>query len=581
MIFIKKRRITALFNHQSFILSLVGGMLFNACTNKQNKDGTSDKGTNEKPDILLIMADDMGFSDIGCYGGEINTPNIDDLAMNGVRFSQFYNSARCCPTRASLLTGLYPHQTGIGHMTIDSGHESYRGNLNNNCVTLAEVLKQAGYNTYMSGKWHVTRDIGFWNGDEELKTTRNWPLQRGFDRFFGTIMSIRSFFNPISLVRDNNPIEPETEEFYYTNEISDNAIRYIQEHLEQLPDKPFFCYVAYTAPHWPLHAPEEDILKYHGKFDAGWDKLRTERMKRMQDMGLIDETWSLTERDPEVPAWKDATDKEWQLRRMEVYAAMIDRMDTGIGKIIDKLKDAGRYENTLIIFLSDNGGCAEEVSKDWTGVFIPEKTRDGKKVILGNEHRDVMPGPEESFQSYGIPWANVSNTPFRLYKHYVHEGGIATPLIIHWPSVIKSKYQWIQTPGHVIDIMPTIIDAASAGYPKKFNGNEIIPMEGISLLRIINDEPIEKRTLFFEHEGNCAIREGKWKLVKQHGMDWELFDMETDRSETNDLSIHHPDIVSELRQKYESWTKRAGVLPWPIQRVEEYGPFTDINKKTT
>ncbi len=544
-----------LFDQFSFPSFLIILLMFISCQEPQ-------KESQKRPNILLIMADDMGYSDIGAYGGEISTPNIDKLANNGVKFSQFYNGARCCPTRASLLTGLYAHQVGVGHMVKDRGIDAYRGSLNRQCVTIAEVLKEADYNTYMSGKWHLTGDIGYWSGEESLNKTENWPIQRGFDKFFGTLMSIRSYFDPPSLTRDNTPINPENDDFYYTDEISDNAVDYIQTHIDEDKSKPFFCYVAYTSPHWPLHALDEDIKKYDGVYDIGWDSLRTQRFNRMREMGILAPDWKLSDKDSAVMDWDQVENKEWQTRRMEVYAAMIDRMDQGIGRIISTLEDNNQLDNTLIIFLADNGGCAEEISMHWQGKFIPEKTRDGREVLLGNERTDVFPGPETSFQSYGLQWANVSNTPFRLYKHWVHEGGISTPMILHWPDYIDQKNQWVNTPSHLIDIMATCVDAAKTSYPDSYKGNSIIPVEGKSLLPLINGDKLEERPIFFEHEGNCAVRQGKWKLVKQYGGEWELYNMLVDRSETRNLAVEFPETVTALKARYEEWSDKVGVEDW-------------------
>ncbi|MBA7655311.1 Arylsulfatase [subsurface metagenome] len=302
-------------------------------------------GGPKRPNIILIMADDMGYSDIGCYGGEIHTPNLDGLAAGGVRFTQFYNTARCCPTRAALMTGLYQHQAGVGHMMSDRGYDAYRGDLNNRCVTIAEVLKQAGYSTYMSGKWHVTKHT------RPYGPKHNWPCQRGFDRFFGTIHGAGSFYDPCSLTRDNTQIPPGNDDFYYTNAISDNATGFIREHDS---DNPFFMYVAFTAPHWPMHALPQDIAKYKGRYAQGWDALRAERHKRMIEMGIVKSKWEITPRDSAVPPWEQAEDKLWFQRRMEVYAAMVDCLDQGVGRIISALRRTGKFENTLIFFLADN-----------------------------------------------------------------------------------------------------------------------------------------------------------------------------------------------------------------------------------
>ncbi|MDA2928934.1 arylsulfatase [Acidobacteria bacterium AH-259-O06] len=505
----------------------------------------------------------MGYSDIGCYGGEIRTPNLDSLAAAGLRFTQFYNMARCCPTRASLITGLYPHQAGIGHMMTDRGLEGYRGDLNDRCVTLAEVLKQAGYSTYMSGKWHVTRQVGYWSGDDQLTSKHNWPRQRGFDSFYGTIHGAGSYYDPITLTRDNTPIEPETENYYYTDAISDKAVRFISDHSGTKPNQPFFCYVSYTAPHWPLHALQEDIARYKGKYDRGWDWLRTDRQQRMIEMGIVDAKWQLTPRDQRASAWEDTEDKEWQSRRMEVYAAQVERMDQGIGRIVQALGQAGQLDNTLILFLSDNGGCAEELRSRGKGLHIARRTRDNRPVRVGNDS-SVMPGPEDTYQSYGLPWANASNTPFRRYKHWVHEGGIATPFIVHWPGRIKTQGELREQAGHLIDIMPTCVEVAGAEYPSQYKSQKILPAEGKSLVSVFENESIEREAIYFEHEGNRAMRVEQWKLVaKGSEGPWELYDLEEDRTEMNDLAQKHPEQAKKMAEMWDQWARRAQVLPWP------------------
>ncbi len=513
------------------------------------------------PNIILIMADDMGFSDIGSYGGEINTPNLDFLADNGIKFSQFYNGARSCPTRASLLTGLYAHQTGMGGMTHDSGHDSYRGDINYNCVTIAEALRNSGYRTYMSGKWHLTKHEGYWSGSE-YTSLHNWPLQRGFDRFFGTIIGAGSFFDPITLVKGNEPVKDLPDEFYYTDAINDHAVDFILDHARSEKDKPFFAYVSHVAPHWPLHALEEDIDKYSGHYDKGWDQIRDERLNRMISSGLFDGNTILTPRDERVPAWEDEEHKEWMLRAMEVYAAQIDNMDQGIGRIIETLRETDMLDNTLIVFLSDNGGCAEILSEGWGDhLFFPDRTRDGRQVQIGND-TDILPGGEETYQSYGIGWANVSNTPFYLYKHFIHEGGVASPFIMYWPDGIEASTEWVRYPSHIIDIMPTFLEVSKGSYPERFNDHDILPLEGRSLIRYIEEDRTDREdAIFWEHGGNRAVRDGKWKLVQRRGGDWELYDMLADRTETNDLSGLMPDKVAELEHKYQQWADRVGVLP--------------------
>lgn len=493
-----------------------------------------------KPNILLIMADDMGYSDLGCYGSDIKTPNIDRLANEGLRYTQFYNAARCCPTRASLLTGLYPHQAGMGEMVVldsaDSEKGAYQGYLNNECVTLAEVLKSAGYTTLMSGKWHVG----------EFRHV--WPVDRGFDRYWGLISGAANYFNvtqtknhqPIrTMAEDGNEIPLPTEDFYMTDAITENAIKMLEENSDKL----FFQYVAYTAPHWPLHALPEDIEKYKGKFQDGWDALREKRYQKMIEMGIISKEWLLSPRDEGAMDWDSVSDKELMDLKMAIYAAQIDRMDQGIGQILKTLEDQGRLDNTLVLFLSDNGACAE------TGP-------------LGNDFwgNGITPGGEESYQSYGRSWANASNTPFRYHKHWVHEGGISTPLIIRWPEVIKKGGKIEEQSGHIIDIMATLVDISSAEYPSTYNGNQIQPMEGKSLLPVIKGQTGDPHDyLYWEHEQNKAVRHGKWKLVAEAGKDWELYNIEKDRSELNNLTSQYPIIVMELKNAWKEWADKVGV----------------------
>ena len=514
----------------------------------------------ERPNILLIMNDDMGYSDIGCYGGEVQTPNLDRLAADGVRFTQFYNTARCCPTRASILTGLHPHQASVGHMVGDLDEDGYRGDLNNRCVTIAEALGSAGYSTYMSGKWHVTRHT------DADGPKHSWPRQRGFDRFFGIITGAANYYQPLTLTLENDPVDLETlpADFFLTDAISDCAVDYLNEHAGR--EEPFFLYAAYTAPHWPLHAHEDDIAKYAGRFDAGWDQLREERLERMRDLGLLDRAWPLTPRDPSQPSWIEAEDKAWQARRMEVYAAQIDRMDQGIGRILNTLEVNGQLQNTLILFLADNGACAEEIDfASWAerGGFLAgtTHTRKGEPVRFNNEP-DIMPGAEDTYQSYGVPWANLSNTPFREYKHWVHEGGIATPLIAHWPAGIDAHDVLRHQPGQLTDIMATCLDVAATAYPETFGGNAIAPLEGTSLAPLFNGHENGKEALVWEHEGNRAVRKGNWKLVCKYPSDWELYDIVANRTETDNVAGKYPEVVAELEAIYDAWAARCDVKPW-------------------
>lgn len=544
----------------------------------------------KRPNIIVILSDDIGFSDIGCYGGEISTPNLDQLAAHGLRFTQFYNTARCCPTRASLLTGVYPHQAGVGWMTQDRGYEGYRGDLNRQTVTIAEVLGRAGYRNYAVGKWHVTKGVSP-DGPKD-----NWPLQRGFHRYYGTIQGAGSYFDPSALVRENTMItafiDPEykPERYYYTDAISDHAVRFIREHARDFPGRPFFMYVAYTAAHWPLHALEEDIAKYRGKYDGGYEPIRRARFERLKEMGLIRADWELS---PQVGDWNQVEHKEWEARCMEVYAAQIDRMDQGIGRIIECLKATGQFDNTVIFYLQDNGACQEAIGRtgNWRRPGEPSlppippevirtesrpaQNRRGVPTLTGPF---IMPGPEDTYISYGINWANVSNTPFREYKHFVHEGGIATPLIVHWPEGLKRRGEVEHTPGHVIDLLATCVDLARAEYPTEFNGQRILPMEGVSLVPLFEGRPLQRKSpIFWEHEGNRAVREGRWKLVAKENQPWELYDMETDRTEMHDLSAEHPEIVERLAKAWEEWAARAQVLPLGAWRGR---PETEFSNKT-
>ena len=503
----------------------------------------SDTAADERPSIVIIMADDMGFSDIGCYGSEIRTPNLDRLADGGLRFTQFYNAARCCPTRAALLTGLYPHQAGLGTMVGPSNHPGYRGRLTERCVTIAEVLRTVGYQTLMSGKWHVSH-YNYTNPEPTLHR-ESWPRQRGFDRFFGTLAGGGSYFTPVSLMRDNEFIEP-GEGFYYTDAINDEAARFIDE----ADAGPLFLYVAHVAPHWPLHALPDDIARYEGVYDVGWDALRAQRHARLIDAGLVSPDWPLTPRDRRVPAWDDAPNKAWEAHRMAAYAAQIDSMDQGIGRIVEALRRTGRLDNTLILFLSDNGGCAEIIQ----GV----RTRHGH-FPRGGTRPDVFPGGPDTYASYGIGWANASNTPFRLYKKWAHEGGIATPLIAHWPRRIADAGAIRHQVGHVIDLMATCVAIAGAEYPETFGGHDILPLEGKSLVSAFDNEPIEREALYWEHFGNRAVRVGPWKLAAEARGKWELYHLEDDRSEMNNLAAERPELVKKLAAMWDAWADRAFV----------------------
>jgi arylsulfatase len=493
------------------------------------------------------------------------------MAMEGIRFSDFYNCSRCCPTRASLLTGLYPHKTGIGFMTaVDYGMPGYRADLNNHCVTIAEVLKLGGYSTYMAGKWHVSKDF------EEDKTKHNWPLQRGFDKFFGTLIAAGSQWNPLTLVEGNKYVKPGGDDFYYTDAISEKALEYINEH--DCGENPFFLYVAHTAPHWPLQARHEVIEKYRGRFEAGWDRLREERLKRLKALGLIHENTNLSERDPSVTEWESVREKEWEQSRFEAYAAMVDHVDRGIGKILNALDKKGVKDNTLIMFLSDNGGDRTDhpdgyigsTGKPWAYMrYVPLFTRDGQPVIAGDIH-GLKLGPEDTYGSYGSQWAMLSNTPFRKFKKYTYEGGIATPFIAFWPNGIKTHNEIRYQPAHVIDIMATCLDVSGIDYPEIYKGNKIKKLDGMSLAPMFRKDTSLHEALFWEHHGNKGVRKEKWKLVSAYNQPWELYNLELDRAETTDLAHENPEIISDLTNLYDDWALNCDVLPRDQLKVQEF-----------
>ena len=510
-----------------------------------------------RPNIVLIMADDMGFSDVGCYGGEINTPNIDALAEDGLRFTQFYNTGRCCPTRASLMTGLYPHEAGLGHMVYGDKGPGYHPYLNKQCVTIAEVLRDAGYRTMMTGKWHVGHQKG------------QWPTDRGFEHFYGIHIHVDSYFKVLrgcpvyhndELVIEptadpDNTLQPE-KEWYTTDVFADWSLKFLDEAKDD--KRPFFLYTAFNSPHWPLEAPEENIENYEGKYDVGWDVLREQKLERMKAAGLISPETTLSPSN--CPAWDSvSTEDQRELAfRREIYAAQIERMDQNIGRIVAKLRELGKLDNTLLLFLSDNGCCAEG------GMFGYQ----WKKNTRDNFDRWRMQSGRSS--STGEAWSNASNTPFRLHKRWVHEGGIATPLIAHWPKVITEGGKLSHQVGHVIDVMATCVDVAGADYPTSVNGESIKPLSGRSFLPNLKDRTVKSdRTLFWEHETHAAIRKGDWKLVTLNGTKadaWELYKLNPVRTETSDLAQQKPAMVKQLAEEWTQWARQANVLPWPNDR---------------
>ncbi|CDD94300.1 arylsulfatase [Bacteroides intestinalis CAG:315] len=506
----------------------------------------------EKPNVVIFLVDDMGYSDIGCYGGEIMTPNLDKLASTGVRFTQFYNTSRSCPARASLMTGLYQHQAGIGQMSEDPGtfkketqrdindwgSEGYQGYLNRNCVTIAEVLKENGYHTYMAGKWHLGM-----HGQEK------WPLQRGFERFYGILAGAASYLRPEGgrgLTLDNEHLPAPEAPYYTTDAFTDHALQFVGE---QKDDKPFFLYLAFNAPHWPLQAKEEDIQKFTKLYRSkGWDKIRQERYNRMQKMGIIDKNVGFAEW--ENRSWDELTEKEKDesAYRMAVYAAQVHCVDYNVGKVIDYLKKTKQLDNTLILFLADNGACAEPYLE----------LGGGKQEDINNPACNNMP-------SYGRAWAQTSNTPFRKYKCRSYEGGISTPLIFSWNKKLGNRHgNLCTTPGYLPDIMPTVLEATGAAYPETYHGgNKIHPLVGTSLFPAITEKvPSLHEYMYWEHQGNRAIRYGNWKAIRDEaGTEWELYDIVKDRTEKNNLASQHPDVLKKLRNEWEYWAIKHNVLP--------------------
>jgi arylsulfatase A-like enzyme len=507
----------------------------------------------ERPNVVVILVDDMGWSDIGCYGSEIPTPNLDSLAKNGLRFTQFYNTGRCSPTRASLLTGHYPHQAGMGHLdnNVKPNHPGFQGKIADSSVTMAEVLKEAGYFTAMTGKWHLGQQHG------------TPPWKRGFDRSLNLQAGGVYFHNQsgsksgakLFLNGEPRPLDdPQFGEWYGTFLWSQWGLKFVDEAIGA--KQPFFLYLAHCSPHFPLMAPEAEIAKYRGKYLAGWDVLREARHRRQIEMGLVDAKWRLTPREPNSPAWSDVseTDRTRFDHMMAIYAAMIDTMDRSVGMLVDGLRERGQLDNTLILFVSDNGGNAESG---------PNGRYEGDHP--GDAHSDVFLGQN---------WATLNNTPFRKWKHHVHEGGSATPLIAHWPAGIaeSQRGKLIHEPGHVIDLMPTVVATTSAKYPAEHQKHVIEPPEGVSLLPAFSGQPLARsQPIFFNHEDNRAVRDGRWKLVALAGRSWELYDMESDRTELNDVSARYPDRVAAMAAQYDAWAKRTRVLA-PGQADSADGP---------
>jgi len=535
----------------------------------------------DKPNIIVILADDLGYSDLGCYGGEIKTPNLDRLANNGLRFNNFYNTSRSCPTRASLLTGLYPHQAGIGRMTFDNHLPGYRGTLSKNAVTIAEVLNTAGYNTGMVGKWHVAEtplrpDQRQWLAHQvyydEFADKVNYPTRRGFNDFYGIIYGVVDYFDPFSLVDGEEPVREVPEGYYITNDFSQKAVDYVNKYAND--EKPFFLYLSYTAPHWPLHALPEDIEKYKDTYKDGWDAIRQARYERIKKLNIFPGHEDFLSPRQFNDNWENNPDKEWDARAMAVHAAMVDRMDQGIGHLLDALEKNGQLDNTLILFLSDNG-CSGESAQNYSPGENDraDMTRDGQTVIYPKK-KEVLPGPQTTYAGIGQKWANVANTPFRYWKAKSFNGGISTPLIAHWPKGLNKnlKGKVSNQMGHVMDIMATCIELSSARYPTVYEGNEIIPLRGKSLAPILKKGKREgHQYLGFEHFNERAyISDDGWKIIRQGEKNpWELYNLKTDCTELNNVADENPEKLKELTAEYDKWAKECMVEPYPGQNKKK------------
>lgn len=535
---------------KDFFSILLISILITAC-NKQKKNESK-----SRPNIIVIMADDLGYSDLGCYGGEIETPNLDKLAKGGIRFTQFYNAARCCPTRASLLTGKYPHQAGL-----DKNGQS----LSRNAATIAEVLKENGYRTGMTGKWHLSETKELKNPKEQLlwlshrkdnnvfAPLKSYPSNRGFEQHWGVIWGVINFFDPFSLVHNEKEIKNVPDDFYMTDFITDKSIDLIDEFSKD--QNPFFLYVAHTAPHWPLHALPEDIVKYKGVYDEGWNKLRENRYKGLIEKGIIKPETAPLAKNESGKLWAENKEKAWESKHMEAHAAMVDRMDQGIGRLIDKLKKTGEYKNTLILFLADNGASSERGYPP--GFDRPGHNRNGEEIIYPNQKYN-RPGGELTWGYLGDAWAGALNAPFRYWKRESFEGGICSPFIMHWPEGLRGKENTINYGvSHVIDILPTFLEITATSYPDTINGLKTTPIEGRSMLPLIKGEAnATNDTLFWEHETGKALRIGDWKISALIGGEWELFNLAKDRTETNNLAAIMAEKVEEMEAVWLQEYKR-------------------------
>lgn len=531
----------------------LGGLADNWLKSGRYPDCLPDDCGPKRPNVIFILADDLGYSDLGCYGGELPTQRIDSLAENGLRYSAFYTSARCCPSRASLMTGLHPHQAGIPAMS---------GNLKATSVTMAEVLKSAGYSTWMVGKWHMGTP---------------GPIERGFDQFYGYVNGhSQNQWDPGRYTRLG--AEPELsydqDQFYATDVFTDYALEFISQARQQ-QDKPWMLYLAHSSPHFPIHAPKESIDRHMETYRQGWDVLRQQRFERMKNLGLVPADAQLPDReivpvdDVDVangypgqpnPAWDDlsAERREDLARRMATYAAMVEHVDKGIGRIVDDLKEHGELDNTIIFFASDNGACYE-----WGPYGFDGASRAGTNVLHVGDELDQI-GQPGTHQSYGSAWANLGNTPLRLYKHFCHEGGLRSPLVVHWPAGIRRKGELVDEPAALFDIMPTLCEITDTAYPLEFNGNQIDPAVGVSLAPTFHGRALAERTLPFEHQQARGLRRGDWKISWGKRMPdepkWELYNLAEDMSEQNDLAEQYPQLTQELADQWSSWASRMDII---------------------
>lgn len=551
--------------YSSLVMTTLASYAMGAADGVEKKDN--------RPNILVVLVDDMGFSDLGCMGGEIQTPHIDGLAESGVRFNQFYNCGRSCPTRASLLTGLYPHKAGVGRMAKRTEFSGYEGSIKKEAATVAELLKDAGYNTGMVGKWHIS-------ATEEIPEHREWlanrlkhdpyvaldtyPTARGFQDFYGVVWGVVNYFNPFSMADGTTPVTDFPEDYYITHALTDTTVNYVRRYAGQ--DKPFFIYLAHTAPHWPLHALPEDIEKYKDTYKAGWEAIRNARYERMKKIGLFEGRDNYLSARQFKNIWEENPAQEWDARAMAVHAAMIDCVDQGIGKVLKALEETGELDNTLIFFMSDNGCSPESPQNMVPGKDDrPDMLKDGSPVAYPKK-KEVLPGAANTMTGIGEVWANVANTPFRYWKSKMYEGGICTPLIVRWGKGLKiKKNSIVSTPGHVVDIMATCLDAAGVSYPESYKGMKTPELDGQSLLPVLKKGERVNRALYFEHMGEKAIQTADgWKAVcPANSQKWELYNLNEDRTELNNVALENQGRLKRMSDDFEAWANRSLVYPAP------------------